>query len=238
MATAIVEVDEFTPTVTVPDPGDDRTAQSVKTGFQAITNRTLYLKNELEAGLAGYSDLPHTWTAPNTFDDVLALGGGNNELAYLPLARERTVILDATAACPRFGGAIVLLGAGAASPFGWQWQTAGNELIWSFRLPHQAILRRVRAAFSGAVGAAVTVHAYQVEANLGDIIAGGTVVHDLGATTVTIADTTQLVTHTIPAPLTNNGALHSYAIDVVVNAVGGVNAWVEVAFADPGPRNF
>jgi hypothetical protein len=43
MAHALTEADAFTGSVTVPDGGDARTAASVETPFQALTNRTNYM---------------------------------------------------------------------------------------------------------------------------------------------------------------------------------------------------
>lgn len=44
----IVEDDEFTEPVSVPEPGDDRDASSVVQAFQPLTNRTRNLKNRID----------------------------------------------------------------------------------------------------------------------------------------------------------------------------------------------
>lgn len=43
MAEDLVEVDEFTEPVTIPEDGDDRNALSISPAFQALANRTKYL---------------------------------------------------------------------------------------------------------------------------------------------------------------------------------------------------
>jgi hypothetical protein len=231
MATDLVDANVWTTPITVPEDGDDYDAASVELPFQALANRTVSLSSKIDA----VPDVAHTWTEPQVFEDMLGLAG-DSEVSYQPLARVRTIILPQTLACPRFGGAIKLLGGGVASPFGWTWEAAGAELIYMFRLPHAAILQRVRAVITGAGGTAATIHCYQHEALVDALIAGSTV-HDLGETTMTVA-TGDRITHTVPAPLATNGAWHTYAIDVTLQAVGAVCAYVEIQFLDPGPRNF
>lgn len=58
MSHNLVEASTFDPNVTVPDPADARTAASVEVPFQAITNRTKYLKDRTDpllSQLATYS---------------------------------------------------------------------------------------------------------------------------------------------------------------------------------------
>jgi len=238
MARAIVDVDQFTSPVMVPEAGDDRTAASVQGGFQALTNRTLNLKNTIEDGLAGYSDLPHVWTDTNEFSDILALSGTDNELSYQPLPRTRRIILPPTLACPRAGAAIKLAGAGVSSPFCWYAEELGS-LVYTFRLPHGAMLQRVRVSFEKGLGAEFSVHVYQVEAIVGGINTGATVKHDLGVTSKVIAGTVaDVITHVIPAPVATNGQWHFYALDIFMAAIGAGCGWPEIEFLDPGPRNF
>jgi len=236
MATDLVEADEWTATVTVPEDGDDYDAASVEVPFQSLANRTVRLNSRIDQ----VPDEAHTWAEAQTFEGVLGMAGADNEISYQPFPRTRTIILPPTSACPRMDdGGIKLTGAGVTSPFGWVWMAAGNELIYSFRLPHAAILQRVRVGVTGGSdGTDVSVHCYQVESIVDSIAAGSTVLHDLGSTTKPRSGAWQLVTHTVPAPITTNGAWHTYAIDVTLQTVAGVCAWVEIQFLDPGPRNF
>ena len=77
MPTNITDANTFTDPVSVPEPGDDRTASSVQVPFQALANRTRYLKGITDALYPGN----HTWSGDNYFTGVLALGPGK-EVTY------------------------------------------------------------------------------------------------------------------------------------------------------------
>jgi hypothetical protein len=51
----LTEVSTFTAAVSVPDPGDNRTAASVVTPLQAVTNRTRLFRNQLTGAASGVS---------------------------------------------------------------------------------------------------------------------------------------------------------------------------------------
>jgi hypothetical protein len=88
----IVEVDEFTEAITVPEAGDDRTAASIVPAFQGVTNRTRNLQNRVN-GLPGED---WTFTGSVAFNwetningtikvaNDLQLDGAENEVMYEP----------------------------------------------------------------------------------------------------------------------------------------------------------
>ena len=86
MATNLVEVDEFTESVLVPEPGDDRKASSVEIPFQALANRAKYLMARSGIELPGGAR--HSWADAHSFQesvgffDVVHLGGTTNEIEY------------------------------------------------------------------------------------------------------------------------------------------------------------
>jgi hypothetical protein len=231
MATDLVEVDEWTAAVTVPEDGDDYDAASVELPLQALTNRTVRLNSRVDA----VPDQPYTWSAPQAFEDALGLAGPDNELTYQPLPRTRTMLLDQTSARPKLGANIALGDSGLGSPFGWLCN-ASSTLIYGCRLPHGSTLQRVRVGIYNGQSRDVTVHAYQFVAAVIGIAMGSSGATDLGATTDNIA-TTGVVAHDVPAPIVTNGAWHTYCVEVSL-VTGQICTWCEVMFTDPGPRNF
>lgn len=95
MATDIVEADAWTSTVQVPEPGDDRDAASVEVGFQALTNRTKYLRES--AGVdAVFRAQPCDWTGQHTFSQSINFDAPKTLHRVVPLQRG-VVFEDGTA---------------------------------------------------------------------------------------------------------------------------------------------
>lgn len=78
MPTTLTEVDEYTPDVVVPNPGEDRTSVSIRPGFQSLANRSLNAKNRIATleGTAGRLGAANAWTGANSFSQPVALAGG------------------------------------------------------------------------------------------------------------------------------------------------------------------
>lgn len=78
MPTILTEVDEYTPQVAVPNPGEDRTSASIRPGFQSLANRSLNAKNRIATleGSAGRLAAANAWTGANSFSQPVALAGG------------------------------------------------------------------------------------------------------------------------------------------------------------------
>jgi hypothetical protein len=175
----------------------------------------------------------NAWPLAQIFGDVLGLGGVSNELSYQPTPRVRTIILDQASAKPYLTANITLGKHTTGSPFAWLCGSPGI-LIYTFRLPHGALLQRIRVGIANGGSADVTVNCYQLEAQVG---VGNSVVVDLGTETVNVASTA-VITHAVPSPPATNGALHTYCVEVDLGSTGQLCSWVEAQFADPGPRNF
>lgn len=179
------------------------------------------------------------WTAAHKFDAALALNGASNEISYTPLPRIRTIVIDPTSARQR-GGAYGDLTLNGHDSFAWFSTAAPTTLLYTFRLPHQAILTRVRVGLGPMAFSSnnVALRAYQVSAVTSGAPGANTKV-DLGASSVTVGganvvlplDTTALATST-------NGSTDFYAVEVDMSAALASILWLEAQFADPGPRNF
>lgn len=82
MPTNLTEVDEYTPNVAVPNPGEDRTSESIRPGFQSLANRSLNAKNRIATleGSVGRLGAANAWTGANSFSQPVVLVG--TELNY------------------------------------------------------------------------------------------------------------------------------------------------------------
>jgi hypothetical protein len=83
MSHTLTEVSTYTSSVTVPDPGDARTAASVEVGFQALSNRTRYIKDTLDLAVEGWKPdadiaVPLTMLVATNFSFLLGQGPGAN----------------------------------------------------------------------------------------------------------------------------------------------------------------
>lgn len=98
MAHNLTETDTYTANVSVPDGADSRTAASVETPFQALTNRARYLYNRLIKLAGFYSDgtyqldtihgqcIAASWLLGNTY--WLSTG----DAQYLPIPIDASVL--------------------------------------------------------------------------------------------------------------------------------------------------
>jgi hypothetical protein len=67
MPLELTEVEEFTVPITVPEPGDDRTAASIVPAFQALANRTRSLLKQVAVLLT----TNNAWTGKQTFKNAV-----------------------------------------------------------------------------------------------------------------------------------------------------------------------
>lgn len=225
MATAIVDVDEFTTPVMVPEPGDDRTAQSVRTAFQALSNRTRHAQGLLD----GFEARDHVWLGQNVFEGDLALGAGI-EPRYLYLTPRKVMHSLRPAQQPAdwtfayAPGPTWVCSTGTVLPF----------FLGPQDLPSGATLTGVRALVDTAVPVTLTLDRITYDTT------GTAIPTDGGDVTesFTPTGTQQHIFNLAMSALVNNAnSLFRLILDP---ASGGscVLRWIELAFSDPGPRNF
>lgn len=231
MPTNLVEADEFTASVTVPEDGDDRNAASVETGFQALTNRTRNLVNRLGA----LKDQAITWTAwqrfHGGFTSTVGLGlvGNTNDVFYtddvgalMPRVRTTYIPLDA---CAHDGEWLVNnVIAHAQAPDGY--------LRVPIELPTGAFLQRVEAAVLTGGTMSIACEKRTVD---GTGTTRASLAEGAGGSGTLGCDVNQPVDRT-----TSFFATRIRAANAPTPFGGGYGtvSWVRVLWLDPGPRNF
>lgn len=244
MAEDLVEVDEFTPAVTVPEDGDDRDALSVKQGFQPLANRTRNLLNRIGAFASG----EHTWTAKQTFNALLALGdvlmGG--EVKYADAAgstvtKERRVQLPLTAFRPWNQDWVFRHVIGTDPSYrGWNktHDVNADYLVGEFQIPTNSLLVRVQACVTTTSGGSITMSAGQVFTGVFEGDSNGSLLEQ-PATPITVTNASAQIISLDTASSEHVG----WASDGFVSFIGSINGgctvhWVKATFRDPGPRNY
>lgn len=122
MPADLIDSSVFTEPVTVPEPGDDRTAASVEGAFQALANRTRSLKDTLD----NIGAPARSWSGIQTFVSGAELSEGA-EIEYSP-PRPRVFPFGPAMGSPgllgmafitAFGGPGITFG---SSPATWHWE--------------------------------------------------------------------------------------------------------------------
>lgn len=246
MPTNLVEVDEFTEFVPVPEPGDDRKAASVETGFQALANRTRNLLGRLTGLLSGN----HTWTGDHGFRDGTKFFGVWNALrlcgaAELHYANEEGAIearprLEVLSLFGGIGGGEIVVGfAGIISA---RIRGAGAYArVYPLRLPHGATLQSLRAPFlnTAAAPSDFLMRLYRSTSDFatGDVVGSAPIEVGYDRRNAQAVGTQGVLAKTDFAEVITNAAATYYVV-LSTSAGGDFVGGVQVGYLDPGPRNF
>lgn len=236
----LTEFDEFTESVSVPEPGDDRTASSVVGAFQALANRSRYLLSRITA----FASQPHTWTAAQRFNagHVANNWGVQGEVLYCAEGgavegRERFGVLSAFGG---FGGGEIvvgLFGIVSARIRG----AAAYTRVYPMRLPHGATLQSLRAPFhnsaAGVSDFSLRLFRSSSDFSNGEVIGGGPVEVGFDRRQAQPAGATGVLAKTDFAEVITN-AMTSYYVVLSTSAGGDFVGGIQVGYLDPGPRNF
>lgn len=144
----LIEEDEFTAIITVPEDGDDRNAASIVPAFQGLTNRTRNARTRLDAltdELAALLTDDQTWQGVHTFEQPIKVGPGARVEATTYRRHKKLYPLTAL---DRQGGAAVVAEdlycyTGAVTAKAWL-----NDIV-----PHGASIVGVRAQIRSTASA-------------------------------------------------------------------------------------
>lgn len=225
MAHNLTETNEFTASISVPDPGDDRKSASVNTPFQALANRTKYLK----AVQDGYDAAPHTFgnTIQLAVDTIIGAALSPAELIYNE-PKSRPVLLPMHITGGSNGWT-----QGNAQP----WTTTGNGVL-TFHFGREAVpsgsrLKKIRAG----VSLANTVALSAVQTSPGFAPVGGWV--NLGSPIVNsyTPSGTEAVALDVDMNWTIDNSGQRYEVQVAPTSGLTILWWLLAFFDDVGPRN-
>jgi hypothetical protein len=156
MSTAIIEVDEFTTPVIVPEAGDDRTAASIVPAFQALTNRTRHA----QVALDGFTGADHVWFGQNVFEGDLMMGAGV-EAEYSPPRQKKYVV-------PIGNGSLNKAGFAEYYPLtGWSFYDPAAAVVIPVELPSGSRLDGIEAVVDnqGSASSPVVIELRRITPN-------------------------------------------------------------------------
>lgn len=232
MASDLVEVGTFTASVTVPDDGDDYLASTVEIPFQALTNRTRYLQ-DLLTGL-GTADVELASGTSLIMKGITGIAYDVLKARTIPIPLDSIVQMNPSALW--FAQSIDP----AVEPNRPGGYTSASGAIgrWSWRMPHGALVKHIRAAIlnPGVGPGPITLDVYQRRnGTSGSYLPVST---KIGTATISTAGTTLLDADCAALAVAADGALDTFYAVITSGATGQWIDHVSMEFGDPGPRNF
>lgn len=220
-------------TVPAPDPGDDRTAASVRGGFQYLIDNTAHLKQRADKL---DNDNPKVWANPQQFDGGAKLGNGD-EFSYLFTTQRKLILPLLPMGLPDSSWNFV----GEPAP---QWSNIGNiaSTLWFLVGPQYlrtgAMLNSVRAGVWATTGLEVRLVASRISydvSNAGNVPTQGS---EVSNPYIGDGASGHVCSLTFSGAIDNAASL--FRIGFRIMATGGLATlrWIELGFTDPGPRNF
>lgn len=242
MAEDLVEVDEFTPAVTVPEDGDDRDAASVKQGFQPLTNRARYLLNRAGLGPGGTT---HVWNDQHSFTNNVRLTGASNEIEYGDAAGVATL---------RLRTKVFRLSGTGSNGSGGVWESSGDggvRLISGVGYPAPFFSAELPLVTGSVLTGWRLTTWSAIDAGPVNVRGSVRLVRQPFAGSAAYPGTEKFTTGLAPEDLSESGlyeaitsnatwSLH-LAITTLQNTASiifGMAGGVELSWLDPGPRNY
>ena len=250
----LTDADEWTEPLTVPEGGDDRNAASIVPAFQTLANRARWVKERF----AAIFSTANTWTADQTFaaevaldgpatsagglnvtSGDVALAGATNELVYTT-KRPRTICLPLSSGFPTNGTDDQQ----ELQELFWLSTFNGARSAFPIKLPHGADLGVIKIGLfnNGGGPANITAGCGVRVANkvtpASTITIGSHQIAGGGSAVVAVPAGANYVYQLNPiGTVPVNAATTEFFLSLELDA--GLRVyWIEVSFADPGPRNF